>query len=221
MKTLEYVKTKYVLTFLDDEFIQKPVDSKSFEKLFRLLKRDPFIPYISISSCYNGTFRDATKSKLYANLDVLSVSFYNFHSANAALWRTKRLKKYLLPGESPWEFEVNCKGRSGILERHYLVRDGFSPICVSYSAFVGIGIWKGKWMEKTPELFRQYGIEVDYEKRGLVGILKPDVSKFKELEVPLHKRVKGYIDFLKEYKMPKIFHKISLKIKGLFKRKKH
>lgn len=216
LETLKFVKTKFVLMILDDEFIQEPVDEKKFYEVLSLLRKDIFVPYISLSSCFNGLYRNATSSKIYKNLDALCYAFYSFHAANCAIWRTRRLKRYLKKGENPWEFEVNCKARSSIFERHYVIKDGYYPIRVSYSFFAGIGMARGKWLCDTPKLFEQHNIKTDFNLRGVWHKFLIDFSVKDELEIPFAKRFRGYLDFIKEYKIPRWIHVISCKIKRKF-----
>ncbi|MBR1600128.1 MAG: hypothetical protein IJ677_00965, partial [Alphaproteobacteria bacterium] len=91
------------------------------------------------------------------------------------IWRKDALLRNLVPGESPWEFEINGTERAlwDFTEYYrYKNYDEFNDaepiINVPFTSLSGIGITGGKWRWRNPKLFAEYGIPMDFSKRGII-----------------------------------------------------
>ena len=89
IKTLDFVKTDYVLMFLDDEFIQERVNISGFQKSLKRIKGNPLLSYLLFPSPFGGD--DGRKSILYPDCKVVSRIKYAQNSANCSLWKKSRL----------------------------------------------------------------------------------------------------------------------------------
>ncbi len=175
IKTLERVDSEYVIIFLDDNFVNAPVDVKGFERMFERFKKDKHCAYIVFGhNVYPGDKDDP--SLLYRDYDVIPRIRSVQHSANASLWRKSKLLSYLREGESAWEFECNSKKRRALLDRAYFIKKGKSPIPTTYIVSDGLGIRWGKWLWNNERLFASNDIHVDFSKRGVVS--EADIDKY-------------------------------------------
>jgi hypothetical protein len=181
------------------------------EKTLLRMKKDKAISYILFNPIFKGN--DGKNSRLYRDCKVISRFRRIQQSANGALWRLDRLKKYCRPGESIWEFEAYSRRRRGLFDRVYTYKNGESPININVNDLDGCGVTRGKIGYKTLELFRDYGIDVDlsnweiWTKEEVDAIAKAYRSKVKEENAqPFWKKIKRKIKTsIENYKddMPK------------------
>ena len=218
ISTLRTVKTKYVLCMLDDEFLMQPVSQSKMDRLLSIMQFDKRISAIILDTPFtDDIFPLLTKSNIHKGLYPLPFARYNYNSANAALWRKSRLLHYLNQGESPWEFEINTKHRLLYYDKFYYCDREYSPIITSFLEIFGVGIVKGKWLWKNPELFSKFNISIDYNKRGIKTISTEQIDLVKNKMLnhyrSLSQRSKKMVfkDFIDRYRdiAPKWIHRIK------------
>lgn len=86
-----------------------------------------------------------------------------------ALWKKEYLLK-ILRDEDPWDFEFFATRRAKKMPYQCFTHlEDFPPV-FDYSIKIenGYGIYQGKWLKKNQALFQKYGIEVDFEQRGVI-----------------------------------------------------
>lgn len=168
INALQEVKTEFVLLFLDDFFLRSPVDTEKIEEILLWMSADKNIV------CFNFE-----ASKVYADweLDVYPgfrrVPPGNMFTLNmqAAIWRTKDLRKYWRPNVSPWEWEVFCNALTTYYpkDKFYCAKDR-SDRYINYGhRDIGDywGVVNGKWLaEDVIPLFEKEKIQIDYSGRG-------------------------------------------------------
>lgn len=171
IETLKRINTEFVFCILDDEFIMESVSQTAFDRLLSIMKIDKRISSIVLDTPFtDDIFPLLKKSSVYKGLYPVPFAQYNYNSANAAIWRKSRLLHYLKQGESPWEFEINTKYRLLYYDKFFYCSKEYSPVRTSFLAICGVGIIKGQWLWNTPKLFEHFGIDVDYNKRGIFTI---------------------------------------------------
>ena len=169
IETVEQINSKYILFMLEDFFLMSPVRSDMVEKSIEYMESHD---KVAIIDYYNEPHNDQIV------LDEFSFTSRTFDyaiNAMAALWRKDFLLS-ILRDENPWDFEFNATRRWWRTDYKILThREEFPPIFdYKIKPALGYGIFQGKWLRKNPELFKKYGIEVDFEKRGFID--PPDME---------------------------------------------
>ena len=171
IETLKRVDSDFVMLTCEDNFIVSPVDNDKFEQAFSIIKSHRNISMLSFA----GKLRADEKTKWIGDFGRVSMRKRYRVVLDTAIWRKDALMRNLIPGESPWEFEINGTERAlWDFTEYYRFKnyDEFNDaepiIDVPFTSKKGIGITGGKWRWKNPELFAEYGIEMDFSKRGII-----------------------------------------------------
>jgi hypothetical protein len=154
LRALEEVEEEYVLLFLDDLILERPVCTSRVEDLFSWLKgvsgnclrMNPSPPPDERSTELVGIARSGG---LYRASTVMT------------LWRKSVLSALLRPDESAWEFEIRGTERSDLFDGFY----------ASYrkTFFVINAVGRGKWTRRSIRRIRQLGVEPDLVARGVLS----------------------------------------------------
>lgn len=166
---LEQIRTEYVFLMLDDFFVRQPVRLDRMEQIVSWMDQDPDIVYFN---------SDMTPAAIDMELDrypgfrrLPGGSRYTLN-LQAAVWRTKKLKKYWRYDVSPWEWEERCNvltARAGREKFYCLHTEQGRFIDYGYHPGEWMGVCHGKWVEKdVVPLFRKEHIEVDFHTRGFI-----------------------------------------------------
>ena len=150
---LDQLNSKHVILLLEDFLLLKPVESDRLQTLVELGKQAD-VGCLHLFTVYPPPRHHPKHEGLgyYAPFDPDAVN------AQAALWKTDTLRKLLIPGFSPWEFEmIGNKIRNYMPDEIWGVYD--APIV--YEQVVE----KGKWKPSGLEICRRAGLEVDLGKR--------------------------------------------------------
>lgn len=160
---LTKIKSKQIILLCDDFFLYDKVDNTKIEETINWLSRDPAIAsftywpllYESLPSKFPG-FSRRRKDARY-KIAVI-----------AGAWNKYWLKKYLRNAkESAWQFEPDANERSYRMlnpGKFYAMLNSQDTI-FPYN-FMTLGLFSGKWLPDTEQLFIKNGIKMDYEKRG-------------------------------------------------------
>ncbi len=215
---IDMIKTPYVITMLEDFFLNSPVDMERIEKCLDFMKNDE-----SIAAFYFTENANSMNSKVEGFEGFLlkdKVVPYKINTMGA-LWRTESLRKYSIPNSTPWEWEYYgsiCAFDSD--DKFFNVEKGKSPI-MNYANVPPIGkklglgqLWgivRGKWVvESVDKLFKEHEITVDYSERGELKLEELSNRMKAELSVPLNELVGDKItkDIIKFEKKKKLFDMI-------------
>ena len=168
---LEQIDSEYILYFLEDFFLESPVNVESFNRALDLIKSDEKIGYIGLkyNRSYNFKKTGVTISK-ESFLDKDDLITCNRVNSMTALWRKDWLISLLKMHETPWDFEKYGSIRSRRTDRKVLIIN--NHVCAPVFHYeidveYGMGIYGGKWLENNKALFEKYGIEVDFDNLGL------------------------------------------------------
>ena len=151
---LSSLKEEYVLLLLEDYFLMKQVNNEDFVKSIEVMRK--------YESDYLRIFPVPGPDKLLLENEefgVISTDAPYSISTQATIWRRESLLRFLVPGESVWEFEVKGSERNketkllgfSISKNHRKrAEDGNYPYVYYCTA-----IYKGKWMRGIPKLLRE------------------------------------------------------------------
>ena len=167
MDHLDAISTEYVLLFLDDFFLCKPVDTARVLECMRWMDADASAAAFNFYTV-PGKNLPAPQYPGFVRRPQCGAYKYN---AQAGLWRTRELRSFLRPHEAPWVWEVAGNYRSWRSRQKFYCADPAAPLVFDY---YGDGCWsgimRGRWYTKyVGPLFERYGIAVDFSKRGTIG----------------------------------------------------
>ena len=216
---LKQIDTEFVLFFLEDQFLRRPVDNDSFQVALDYMKEHTDVGVIIA--------RHSEKQKEYIEDRFFSRDLITNQyriSAMSAIYRKDFLKKLLRSHENPWEFEVYASIRSKRYKEKVLQYNNRFPEIFVYDDHIkhGYGITMRKWMPKNKPFFEDHGIEVDFERIGIMDWetwekLVEDLEKTKD---PVIKTNLSFGDKLHSFKKvikkaPQKFRKTIRRVRSL------
>lgn len=185
---LSTVRTEYTLLLLDDFFLREPVRQNCFEQIIQWMDADKNIGYFNTDVTEAIFDYEVGKYPGYRRLPRGNRYTLNMQ---AAIWRTKVLKRYWRKGISPWDWEERCNVRTGneLKYKFYCAltpRDAFMEYGHKKG---GWGVYHGKWYEEdVVPLFEKEKIEVDFSLRGFLR--EEDKKAYLESDVDRKSRYK-------------------------------
>jgi hypothetical protein len=168
IRCLDQIDSKYILYLQEDYFLNARVDVETIRSFVEIMAREGYA-HIRLMALEAAEEQDHRPSPKYPLLWEISQRAHYRIGLQAGLWAKDRLRFYLKPGETGWQFE-----RWGTLRAHK-VKDTF--FCQNIDHFnrqgryifpyTPTGIVRGQWFEPAVvDLFARHGIEVDYSARG-------------------------------------------------------
>lgn len=164
---IKKIKTDFTLVLMEDFFIRKPIDFHFIEKVITYFDQDKKAACFSFehsfdSLDYPSSFPEFLKRPKYA--------FYKLNF-QAAIWRTKCLKRLWKKHETPWMWEDVGNFRTFNNRYHFYSLKNNIPSPIDYGYEIGgSGILGGRWNAiNVVQLFENEGINVDFGKRGFTG----------------------------------------------------
>lgn len=169
-RMLDAVNGEYVILFLEDFLIRRPVDTTALTKMIdycvsRRIDCARVAPLPPPSPLPPSTLEDFPQFGLVPTDAPYRVS------AQAALWRVETLRYYLVPGFSAWEFEHTGTQMSRYTDHRFL--GPIAPL-VDYDH----GVEKGRWKPEGIAICCEAGVSVDISRR----------SAFTREEIEVHYR---------------------------------
>jgi hypothetical protein len=161
---LDRVETDYILLMLEDYFLRRDVDEDKLARLIDLLEENKDISTLNL---VHAPIRLDKRHRLGDFLLRPRRGQYRF--ACTGLWRVSHLKEYILPHESPWQWEVDGNYRSAFTKnRFYMLAEDAEPYLDYGFSYDWMGIKNGKWViEDVGPLFEENGLKVDYDELGV------------------------------------------------------
>ncbi len=163
---LSKVKTKYVLSLLDDFFIRSEVNIERINEILGYMEEDSKIVYFNCD--VNKTYAEWEVDN-YRGFKRLPPGNDYIFSMQAAIWRTDKLYKLWRPNVSPWEWEVNCNVNSVKYSKYkFYCSTEYQNCFLDYGNEPNVwGVYRGKWvMDDVKPLFEKEGIHVCYSSLG-------------------------------------------------------
>ncbi len=163
IETLKRIDTEYILFFLDDFWLDAPVDVEFFEKTVEWLRKNPDVATISYQPTNGQNIQDGRFERFEKRPQKGEYRM----NCQAAIWRREKLISFLRPHESAWEWEFYGSIRSRKYKDGLYTQIEGTPMVFSYNISVGGTIHRGKWnREVVVPLAEMYGLTIDYAKRG-------------------------------------------------------
>ncbi len=203
---LKRIQTPYILLFLDDYWLDAPVDTAYFEKSLEWMEANPDIATFSYYPCMPGENIEDGK---FERMELRPVKCEYRLNAQVSVWRTDRLMAMVRPHESPWEWEVLGSVRAERYpDRFYSLKEG-EKLPFSYGdPAKGCIIKKGRWVRDAVMPFEEkYHLGIDFSRRGFTD----EEVKAPEKKRDVLSRLKRGVGYAKE-DMEVAWHKyLSLK----------
>ena len=172
-KTIEAVKTPFVLLSMEDFFFQSKVDSAKVENLLDYVIGEDISMLRLIPR--PGPNMDLQQD---ANLGKISMNANYRVSGQASFWKSEVLLDLLDDSESLWEFEINATKRS----QKY---DGFVSVIKPIFTYKHHVIERGKWFPWSALKFKRMNIGVDLKSREVMGFIETVVWCLKKTLTPI------------------------------------
>lgn len=165
-KSLEQIKTKYVIIMCDDFFLRKPVRQDVINKCVKYMNADSDIASFNFEMDYTNDLIECDYLEFGQKKEY---SGYK-HSCQASLWNREILIKELEQNQTPWAWELSPASD----DYKYYVYNGDENNLVfeyGYHDSQWMGVKSGKWIgEDVIPLFAKEDIVVDYTKRGFYDL---------------------------------------------------
>jgi len=156
-KILDQIDTDYILLMLDDFFLTGPVDTKHVEFLFSRL--------VALNGGYLRLVphsRWMEKVPVHPEIGEHQKGLPYRTSLQAAFWKRSTFMSLLVPGESPWQFELYGGLRSDKMK---------DPFFAAYSRpipYIDV-LERGKWLPRGIKLCRNEGFTIDLSFRPVIS----------------------------------------------------
>ncbi len=161
LKAIGCINEEYVLLFIDDLFLCRPVDTKDVQQVFGWIEAHK--PNCVRMNCYADNVPVENKpDKPYNNLvGIVSPSMNYRVSTVLTVWKTGFLSSMLRRNENAWEFEINGSRRSNAFDGFYATWRNYFPVvnCVI----------RGKWRKGAIKKINALGITIPAGKRAVMS----------------------------------------------------
>lgn len=166
-ETLETVTTPYVLCFLEDFFIRRPVKVDEINKCLSYMKSDPTVAvfYYNMITGYRDNSVYEKYYEMKCNEDNKGLYMLN---CQAALWRRDVLHDVCLNVDDPWMFEVDGYNLAYEIikeKRFYCLKNSHHDKVRDTDVFsyllereTGYGIYASKWLWNNKKWLKKEGI---------------------------------------------------------------
>lgn len=170
MECLSQIRSPYILYVQEDYFVNAHVDADTVARFTAIMADEGYAHIRLMEVEQPGFYRPSLK---YNELWEIAQNAPYRISLQAGLWAVDRLRSYLRPKESAWQFE-----RWGSIRAHRVDDVLLCPNLEQLNhhsrqifPYVPTGIIRGKWYgPAVVELFRQHGIDIDYSVRGFYRV---------------------------------------------------
>lgn len=148
-KSLEKVKTPYVLCTLDDFYIKSPVDVQTLNMCIEQMDKEESIKLFTFG-WQPGNNTPCTFSNRFEQRTRFAPYRVN---AQISLWRVSYLKRIIKLYENPWEFELNGSFRSSLYGGKLFSLKKDAPLVFDYDW--GFLIVRGQLNKEVSTYFEQ------------------------------------------------------------------
>jgi hypothetical protein len=157
---VEQIKEPYVLLLLDDYYITKPVKEDELLRSVKVMEATG-AGYCRIYPCPAPTV-DLPGHPEYGIFEK-GVAYRT--STQATIWKTNTLRKFIIPTESVWDFELKGSDRSNeitepfiglkLINNNPILDDEHYPY-----HYLCTAVYKKKWMKEAVELAKKENLEL-------------------------------------------------------------
>ncbi len=148
LQVLNIIEEDYVMIFLEDYYITKPVNQENLIRYYEIMKQEGAANLVLAPGEY------LNKHPVEKGLAYMKPEQPYRTSLQAVIWKKDILKKLLKSGESPWEFELVGTVRTHGMKEPFMISTD-KPI--PYSGVIR----KGHWWRDIDSLIEKEGIVLD------------------------------------------------------------
>lgn len=111
IEMLKVEEDDYLILFLEDYWLTDYVNGRGIEELREYLEMFPQVLRMDLSA--DRASFDHSRLASYSEFDIIQASTYSKYlmSFQAAIWNKEHLLKILVPGETPWQAELDGTAR--------------------------------------------------------------------------------------------------------------
>jgi hypothetical protein len=154
---LDRLGSEHVILFLEDFLIQEPVDGPTIANFLEIARRER-VASIRLSPLPPPSALPSRVVPAHPELGVVEPGTGYRVSVQPAIWRVDALRRYLVPGFSPWQFEEIGSRLSDYTDDVFW--GPFQPTVVYEHA-----VEKGRWKQTGLVICREAGVAVDLAAR--------------------------------------------------------
>jgi hypothetical protein len=154
---LDALESEYVILWLEDQFISAPVDDHRVREHIRL-GLDRRSGFFRLRPLGEGAPLPSRTLEEHPDVGVFDRGAPYRVVMQPALWKVATLRRLLVPGLSPWEFEVTGTQLSNQLADEFL-----GPL--DFVVTTEHAVEKGKWRPAGLEICRRAGVVIDRSTR--------------------------------------------------------
>jgi hypothetical protein len=161
---LKQIPERNVIVLLEDYFVYAHPDQQLLERATDLLQTEQ-ATFMRIACFPSDHFVDYAYDEMKSNKEFVVTRKEARYRVNlqAGIWNKEKLMKLIVPGESPWAFEIEGSKRSRATDEIYLgiketpgVRHVHGPI-----PYLCTALSRGVWMRDAIELCEKNNIVLD------------------------------------------------------------
>ena len=167
---LERMTAEVILLLLDDHWLTAPPDTAALIDFARIIESG-HAEHIGLYPAWGkvGNLHVSSKGPYIPDprLEVFAPRSAYRTALMPGLWRTKTLQALLVPGESPWQFEINGSRRSEGSDRFLgVAKYGHLRYAVSDEpGYVWGPVKRGKWTRSAGYYAKVEGLTIDFSKQ--------------------------------------------------------
>jgi hypothetical protein len=181
---LDQIESPYILYAQEDYWLTAPVNSAALSEYAAWLAADR-ADYIRLYPAPPPALPFPGDDRL----GILDVHAEYRTSLQMALWRKSVLQALLVPGETPWQFEVQGSQRSQVYgERFLSVRKESFGIRYVFTAIVD-----GEWSPKAYEYARQENLQIPFQDLPEKSISKKYFSQIRNMLYRFTRKIRKFI----------------------------
>ena len=156
---LDRIDSEYLILFLEDFLIKQVVETESILKLVQAAQ-DNQVGCLRLSPLPPPTPLPKHPVPNYSALGIVEPGCPYRVSAQPAIWNVETLRRFLVPGFSPWEFE-----HIGTQMSEWMPDIFWGPY--NHNLIYDHGVEKGKWKPAGLAICKEAGVDVDLSSRGV------------------------------------------------------
>jgi hypothetical protein len=183
---LDNLEGEFVVILLEDFFFSQKINTENFQYCHNFISNNPDVGCMRLAPIPEGDqpykdpfFKEHTSEQSYRI------------STQAAIWRISYLKKVVLSGENPWEFEINGSIRSNSLSEKILVTQREKTPFFYFNAVI-----QGKLTRGAYKFLKNEGLNVDLKEIKINGYVEEFYWKTR------NRRLRSLIDFFNHRILP-------------------